>query len=77
MHYIEYCALDRKTFYIKLGESVTHGLSHKEMIAILSYVQGIYNKYLVVSLKSMFMEETFNKESDTMTLSKIIKMISI
>lgn len=35
----------RKKIKIKLGESVTLGLSHKEMIAILSYVQGIYNKY--------------------------------
>lgn len=47
MHNIEYYALElkKKLFYIKLGESVTHGLSHKEMIVILSYVQGTYNKY--------------------------------
>ncbi len=40
------CSIRKKN--IKLGESVTHGLSHEEVIVILSFVQEIYNKYLVV-----------------------------
>lgn len=65
-----YCALtSNEKKIIKLGESVTHGLSHKEVIVILSFVQEIYYKYLVV----FFGSQVFGEEKKHFATMAIVR----